>query len=189
MRAALILVATLYAPTHAFSVSWVRSGPGMRMRAARMVSDETVASIFAEFDADNSGFIDVGELQAALASAGQSVSTEECKVVFQGINKNRDGKVSLEEFAEALAAASVPKSEPPSMLARRCFQEFDADNSGFIDLEEVCRAPPLRLPTIIFTLSMHSPCCAHSTCCGRGRVRKSMHEVTPDACNCISSGS
>ena len=70
MRAALILVATLYAPTHAFSVSWVRSGPGMRMRAARMVSDETVASIFAEFDADNSGFIDVGELQAALASGG-----------------------------------------------------------------------------------------------------------------------
>ena len=75
---------------------------------------QAVASTFAEFDADKSGFLDVGELQAALAKAGQSVSTEECTVIFLGMDKNQDGKVSLEEFVQVLAAASSngPNGEP-----------------------------------------------------------------------------
>ena len=113
---------------------------GSSSGCAEPARDPTIASTFAEFDADNSGFLTAEELQAALAKAGQSVSTEECSVVFQKMDKNQDGKVSLDEFAEALAAAqsvNEPKGGPPSMLARKCFAEFDTDNSGFIDLDEV----------------------------------------------------
>ena len=81
---------------------------------AEPAGDLVIASTFAEFHADERGFLDVGELQAALAKAGQSVSTEECTAIFQGMDKNQDGKVSLEEFVGVLAAArsNGPMGEP-----------------------------------------------------------------------------
>ena len=95
-------------------------------------------SIFAELDTDQSGFLTLAELQAALAKAGGAVSLEQSEAVFRAMDTNSDGEISLEEFTKGLSDAmegeEAAMSESPALAA---FRELDTDGSGFIDLQEL----------------------------------------------------
>lgn len=61
---------------------------------------EQVASIFAECDTSGDGFIDLSELEAALAKAGQPVSRARATALLDQVDANGDGQISLEEFQQ-----------------------------------------------------------------------------------------
>ncbi|KAL1215263.1 putative calcium-binding protein CML23 [Cardamine amara subsp. amara] len=60
-------------------------------------------------------------------------SMEDIKKVFQRFDKNRDGKISIEELKDVIGALSPTASqeETTSMM-----KEFDVDGNGFIDMDE-----------------------------------------------------
>jgi len=63
-------------------------------------TDEQVVSIFNAYDTSGDGFIDLDELQAALAKAGKPVKRERAEEIMQQVDANGDGQISLEEFQQ-----------------------------------------------------------------------------------------
>jgi hypothetical protein len=63
-----------------------------------VAGENLVDKIFAEFDMDGSGDIDVGELRSALARWGITVSADQFKRMVQSYDLNHDGVVDRAEF-------------------------------------------------------------------------------------------
>lgn len=67
---------------------------------------ERLTKVFKEMDKDNSGYIDISELQAAFAKAFQASGRpadeaeikRACENIMKGIDKNADKRISLEEY-------------------------------------------------------------------------------------------
>lgn len=55
-------------------------------------------------DKNNDGFIDISEFAEALASLNIFISKAEEHTLLRKFDTNRDGKVSMEEFYNTLAA-------------------------------------------------------------------------------------
>jgi len=77
------------------------SGDESQQLSASEINDQLKA-IFTEFDTSGDGFIDVGELQAALGKAGKEVSLEEAEGILKRVDANSDGQISFDEFKSAL---------------------------------------------------------------------------------------
>lgn len=59
---------------------------------------ELVQAVFKTFDADNSGFIDRGELKAASEQLGAQMNENDINNMMLDLDRNKDGKISLGEF-------------------------------------------------------------------------------------------
>ena len=69
-------------PRHCPAAARVRSGCIVAMAGDDQtgLNDAQIETIFKEFDTSGDGFIDVNELQAALAKAGKPISPDRCIV-------------------------------------------------------------------------------------------------------------
>uniref|UniRef100_A0A7S0L3X7 peptidylprolyl isomerase n=1 Tax=Coccolithus braarudii TaxID=221442 RepID=A0A7S0L3X7_9EUKA len=76
------------------------------------LSEMQMEQIFQQFDTSADGFIDLTELQAALAKAGRPISSAEAEQILQRVDANDDGQISLDEFKAVfkLSPGSVPDS-------------------------------------------------------------------------------
>lgn len=64
-------------------------------------SADQITALFREFDTSGDGFIDLGELQAALGKArGEPVTRAGAKDLLEQVDANGDGQISLEEFRD-----------------------------------------------------------------------------------------
>ena len=68
-------------------------------------SEDQLKTLFSSFDSDGSGFVELGELEAALKKGGKSVTTAECEDLLTKIDTSKDGKISFEEFVAIFALA------------------------------------------------------------------------------------
>jgi hypothetical protein len=57
-----------------------------------------ITSVFKNFDKNNDGFIELGELQALSKELGSELKSEEAKKMIKIMDVNKDGKISLEEL-------------------------------------------------------------------------------------------
>jgi Ca2+-binding EF-hand superfamily protein len=57
-------------------------------------------------DVDGDGFISAAELKSLMTALGQEISDARSVEVVVQADHNRDGKISLEEFAEFMAAGA-----------------------------------------------------------------------------------
>ena len=72
-----------------------------QIEVAISLDDDQISAIFREFDTSKDGFIDLGELQAALGRAeGKPVSIEQAADILKLVDENDDGRISLEEFKQ-----------------------------------------------------------------------------------------
>lgn len=55
--------------------------------------------MFTSLDTDKSGFIEKEELQAAVQNLGISMSPKDVNNMMTDLDKNKDNKISLEEFS------------------------------------------------------------------------------------------
>ena len=93
------------------------------------LSDEQIGKIFKEFDTSGDGFIDLGELQAALAKAGKPVSVAEAEDMLKRVDANDDGQISLEEF-KAVFQDEALREDPGALKGLFGVQGFFLDGLG-----------------------------------------------------------
>ncbi|KAF8929865.1 hypothetical protein BGZ58_008631 [Dissophora ornata] len=67
-------------------------------------SDKEVDVIFRRFDQNGDGYISQDELKSALKSLGEQMTDEQVLEMFREADKNRDNKISREEFAMMITA-------------------------------------------------------------------------------------
>ena len=128
---------------------------GGRFPAQKEAAAETVGSVFRRFDKDNSGDIDVHELEEALNALGMRSDTHEARSVLARYDTDKNGKLDKQEFRSLVkelkkfqqtnVGAAPPAAPPPrppqtdvsASEAERVFREFDTDKSGDIDVREL----------------------------------------------------
>ncbi|KAL1522365.1 hypothetical protein AB1Y20_017357 [Prymnesium parvum] len=101
-----------------------------------------VQDAFSYFDRDRSGFIDVRELQSALARLGLPCSSQETAAVLKKYDATSDRGLDLAEFdrlVQDVRKFKAAQSAPPNVSkdVQDAFSYFDRDRSGFIDVREL----------------------------------------------------
>lgn len=56
--------------------------------------------IFTAFDADASGYIDIGELSAVAKELGRELDAAELEECMKDLDQNKDNKISYDEFTQ-----------------------------------------------------------------------------------------
>lgn len=101
---------------------------------------ENLRNTFRAIDKDNTGQINVEELQVALEKANLKITAEEVGRVIDSCDYAGNGKINYSEFlAATLSVQHVLNDE----LLYALFKHFDTDNSGYItceNLEEAFKA-------------------------------------------------
>jgi Ca2+-binding EF-hand superfamily protein len=60
--------------------------------------EEIIRKVFASFDKDNSGFIDLNELAEVSKELGRPLDSAELEECMQDLDQNKDNQISFEEF-------------------------------------------------------------------------------------------
>lgn len=105
------------------------------------VSKEQLDDLLAQFDADGDGQIDFNEFlkmmiiksSAQLATLGQELNHDEFKAAFELFDKDKNGKISVEELRTGMhtLGEDITQEEAQSML-----KEADINQDGELDFEE-----------------------------------------------------
>jgi len=90
---------------------------------------------FREADTDHTGTLTFSELSALLRRKGYAGSDQQVKDMFNSLDFEGDGKITLEEFMEAMGER--PPVEHKKAEMRRLFRSFDRNGDGRIDKSEL----------------------------------------------------
>ncbi|XP_012940815.1 calmodulin-like protein 3 [Aplysia californica] len=93
---------------------------------------------FDKADKDKSGCLSFAETYAVLKTVGFGGSETEAKFIFGHLDKNKDDKITKEEFAASLK--SLPRLSIKEFVLRKAFLTLDKDGSGFLSQAEIADA-------------------------------------------------
>ena len=94
--------------------------------------------VFAEFDYDHDGSLDVGELRGALGALGLNTSSKQAARVLRTYDADQNGRLEFGEFRSLAAELARFKSGPlMTDEVQRSFAEHDRDGNGKIDVREL----------------------------------------------------
>ena len=97
-----------------------------------VLSDEEIKNVFIKWDLDKNGTLSRDEVRAGLAALKLPPTAEGVEKLFNLLDKNSDGVVTLEEFSEMIKQREKE--------IRAAFDELDLDKSGYLDFHEVQEA-------------------------------------------------
>jgi len=104
----------------------------MTMSAAHMSAAE---QFFREADTDHTGYLTFSELSGLLRRKGYAGSEQQVKDMFNSIDSEADGKISFDEFMQAMG--EQPPVQHKKAHMRRVFRSFDKSGDGRIDKSEL----------------------------------------------------
>lgn len=105
----------------------------------RLPTLEEAMDVFREIDVDGSGFIDITEVKDMAIRLGQPLPEDRAKSIFDNMDKNRDGKVSAEEFMQWYSNEETKEGIKSYFHQKilKLFKEIDTDGSGYLDEQEI----------------------------------------------------
>ena len=98
---------------------------------------EHLRSSFKAIDLDNTGMINVTELETALRETGHNLTANEIKKIMSNVDYMGNGKIN---YSEVLAATVSVKSVLTGELLWALFKHFDTDDSDFITPDNIKEA-------------------------------------------------
>lgn len=107
-----------------------------RVSAAQEEARAEEADHFAAIDEDGSGNITLEEMRAAMQEKNSAVTEEQVQKRWAELDLNKDGKVSKQEFAEAMKTAADDKTaaEREATVGRKVRKWYEDEN--YADSEE-----------------------------------------------------
>lgn len=96
------------------------------------LDEEAATRVFHFFDADNSGFIDTAELQAALRALGFRCTHLGARIIIDSIDDDGDGAISLKEWLDMLRDSRAEIEAAADKLNRFCKQDDEMINAAGI---------------------------------------------------------
>ncbi|XP_047958438.1 calcium-binding allergen Ole e 8-like [Salvia hispanica] len=91
-----------------------------------------IGKVFARFDSNSDGKISAEELAGVLQALGSTASPDEVDRMMQEIDTDRDGHISLDEFA-----AFFPSNKSAEKELLEAFNLYDQDHDGKISVKEL----------------------------------------------------
>jgi calmodulin len=95
------------------------------------------SEVFEMFDTDQSGAIDLKELQEAVASIGLNPSESELKTMMASVSGSEKNDVSLKEFLKMVVIMKNQKGEANELSLQELFEAMDVDKNGYISASDV----------------------------------------------------
>merc|ERR1711934_453233 len=102
-------------------------------------SEEQIAKYkknFRLFDKQNTGSIPTGEMATVLRACGQNPTEAEIAILIEKVDKDKSGTIDFEEFCDLMSKTNKDPKEMEKLIME-AFKTFDADQSGFIDKDEL----------------------------------------------------
>lgn len=108
----------------------------LSMMAWQLTEDDRnqVRDIFFEMDVEKQGHVSFKSFHAKLKADFPQIETDEIQQLFQGIDINNDARISYSDLLGAMLQYRIGVSE---QLLRQTFNHFDADNTGYITLNNL----------------------------------------------------
>lgn len=106
--------------------------------------------VFEMFDTDQSGAIDLKELQEAVSSTGMNATESELKIMMASVTGGEKSEVSLKEFLKMVVIIKNQGGKANELSLQEAFEAMDIDQNGFIsasDLFKVLENIDETLPT------------------------------------------
>merc|ERR1711959_878972 len=88
------------------------------------------------FDKKRTGSIPLSDMGTVLRSLGQNPTEAELQALMEEVDKDKSGTIEFDEFVDLMARTNKSKDQMEEEI-KNAFLTFDADNSGFIDREEL----------------------------------------------------
>ena len=98
---------------------------------------QEIREAFDLFDTDGSGTIDAKELKVAMRALGFEPKKEEIKKMISEVDKDSNGKLSLDNFLQLMGGKMSEKDTKEEIL--KAFKLFDDDDSGKITFTNLKR--------------------------------------------------
>merc|ERR1711959_51594 len=102
-------------------------------------TDEQIAKYkknFRLFDKEQKGKIPTSEMATVLRACGQIPTEAEMTILIQKVDKDGNGFIDFDEFCDLMSKTNKDPAEMEDLIMP-AFKTFDADNSGYIDKDEL----------------------------------------------------
>jgi Ca2+-binding EF-hand superfamily protein len=95
------------------------------------------SEVFEMFDTDQSGAIDLKELQEAVASTGLNPTESELKVMMASVSGSEKNEVSLQEFLKMVVIMKNQEGRANELSLHELFEAMDVDKNGYISASDM----------------------------------------------------
>lgn len=105
------------------------------LKSPKEERDAEIKSVFALFDKNGDGKLEISEIKSFMIALGRETSDEEVQKLMEKVDSDKNGFITIDEFIEYMDETFVISKDQVNELIE-AFKIFDIDNSGNISKAE-----------------------------------------------------